>query len=301
MPTIHLTMKRKLVQQGVSTLMVSLPITWVKEQELKKGDEVVCEEEEGNLVISKDRVTTKASLTITTSDPFLAKQIILNGYRKGYHRIALTLADQKHIDLVEELCHHNLLGFEVTKREGKHCIIEALSEPTPDQYPLILEKFFATFFDLFALVEEACEQKSTLNGASLTSLEERILKYSNFCRRLGACKTGLKASFTSIFLNDMNHSQRELYHALKLLKLPKVSPRILALIVSIRELLMQIHQAYTRQDIAHIRLFLQHYSEVETQGEALLKKGIEPFLVYRFLLSARQLYRAVSPLSGLLV
>lgn len=294
-------MKRKLVQQGLSTLMVSLPSTWVKEQELKKGDEVFCEEEEGNLIISKDRVTTKTSLTITTADPFLAKQIILNGYRRGYHRLVLTLADPKQIDLVEEMCHLNLLGFEVTKREGKQCVIEALSEPTPDQYALILDKFFASFLDLFALVEEANEQKSTLDSASLESLEERILKYSNFCRRLAARKTGPKASFTNLFLNDLNHSQRELYYALQLLKLPKVSPGMLAFITSLRALLIQIHQAYTTQDIAKVRSFLQHYRAVETQGEVLMRKGVEPFLVHRFLLSAQQLYRAVSPLCGLLV
>ena len=37
-------MKRKLVQQGAATMMVSLPSKWIKKFGLKKGDEIDLEE-----------------------------------------------------------------------------------------------------------------------------------------------------------------------------------------------------------------------------------------------------------------
>jgi len=45
-------MKRKLIEQGGGTLMVSLPSRWIRDFELEKGDEVEIEEIGKQIIIS---------------------------------------------------------------------------------------------------------------------------------------------------------------------------------------------------------------------------------------------------------
>ena len=62
-------MKRKVVQQGPATLMISLPKDWVDENSVKKGQEMNIEPDGKRLIISPDFVKPikkKADMTITT-------------------------------------------------------------------------------------------------------------------------------------------------------------------------------------------------------------------------------------------
>ena len=53
-------MKRKLVRQGSSTLMISLPSKWVKSNNLDKGSEIDIDEKENVLEISVERKEKKS-------------------------------------------------------------------------------------------------------------------------------------------------------------------------------------------------------------------------------------------------
>ena len=46
-------MKRKLVKQGTTTLMISLPSKWLKNNALNKGDEIEISDDQNGLIITK--------------------------------------------------------------------------------------------------------------------------------------------------------------------------------------------------------------------------------------------------------
>ena len=56
-------MKRKVVQQGAATLMISLPSKWAREKGLKKGHEVNIDEDSGKLVVSIEGLAEKKIFT----------------------------------------------------------------------------------------------------------------------------------------------------------------------------------------------------------------------------------------------
>lgn len=296
-------MERKLVQQGQSTLMVSLPSTWIRDNDLKKGDAVSLSEEQGDLLISMVNKNVKTKVAVSSSHPFIAKAIILNGYRKGHTILALSLADAKQAQLVEDICYHNILGFEVTKREGKECIIEALSEPELEQYDVILKKFFFSVKELYALYEERLSNSTSISLAEITSLEERILKYVNFCRRLAGRKTGKRASFTNLLLNELNHAQRATFHSLITLQKSKFpSPALHPLIQTIKKMTQLIEQAYTEQQIDSLDLFPPLYETFTKEGErALLTEKKDLLALHHLLTAGRNVHHSVSSLVGLLV
>src|SRR3989344_1396001 len=84
--------KRKIVQHGPSTLIISLPSNWVKQNGIKKGDELDVKEEGKTLIVSVDTVATNYSLTedISGLKPFLVTRFLGRAYQKGYDKIYLT-------------------------------------------------------------------------------------------------------------------------------------------------------------------------------------------------------------------
>jgi hypothetical protein len=275
---------------------------WIKEQELKKGDEIVVTQSEGTLLLSKEREHTGLAVTLTVDNPLLARAGILNGYRKGYAKIVLTLAHEKQIALVDEICHHNLLGFELTKKNGKQCTLEAFSEPQADQYELILSKFFATVKDMLAVYTESLEQKKPLDHDALHTLEERALKYMNFCRRLANQRSGSTASFTILFLHELSRAQRELYHALSLLRTHKEALSCKLLLSSLGGLMLTLEQAYASRTLSMLSSFSEHHQAYAEEGERkLIKGGKEALIFHRLLLSGRHCYHAISPLVGVIL
>ena len=49
-------MRRKIIKQGLGGYTVSLPISWVREQGLKARDDILIEEQKGNLIISASEI-----------------------------------------------------------------------------------------------------------------------------------------------------------------------------------------------------------------------------------------------------
>ena len=48
-------MRRKVIKQGPSTLMVSLPSKWVKNKNIKRGDEINLFEQGEDIIISLEK------------------------------------------------------------------------------------------------------------------------------------------------------------------------------------------------------------------------------------------------------
>ena len=98
-------MKRKLVKQGQATLMVSLPQSFVKRFNLKKGDEVDLTETENKVIVAgkgKHEIK-KISLDLTKANERVITWAISASHKKGYDEITLHYKDEKVIKLVEKL------------------------------------------------------------------------------------------------------------------------------------------------------------------------------------------------------
>ena len=86
-------MKRKLVKQGSSTMMVSLPSKWIQKNQLNKGDEIDLELNNNMLIIKKEgnyeKTIKKTEVKITTNNESSIRTIIKNSYRLGYDLIKI--------------------------------------------------------------------------------------------------------------------------------------------------------------------------------------------------------------------
>ena len=94
-------MGRKVALIGPSTLMVSLPSRWVKEHQIKKGDELEVVEKEQSLVISNKsvvRVIEKTAVHLDNFNTSLAWYYLTAAYRSGAEEISIHFSK----DVIED-------------------------------------------------------------------------------------------------------------------------------------------------------------------------------------------------------
>jgi phosphate uptake regulator len=115
-------MKRKIIKQRDS-YTVTLPIKWVKENNISKDDEVDVEIDENNLVISLEdakKQIKKAEITIDPSVFGVYRSLIGGLYRGGYDEVTVDFKDPRVLSDLQKTI-DQLDGFElldITKNSG---------------------------------------------------------------------------------------------------------------------------------------------------------------------------------------
>ncbi|MFT4303048.1 MAG: AbrB/MazE/SpoVT family DNA-binding domain-containing protein [Candidatus Woesearchaeota archaeon] len=303
-------MKRKLVKQGASTMMVSLPAKWIKALNLDKGSEVDISETSEGLLISSNYINIKMSISLKLVGNIESsiRTLIVNTYRRGYDKIIIEYDNEIQYNHILSTLKDYIIGFDVTEKKDGCCIIENITEPAADQFDNILNKIFYNITELFLVVDKIFTTSSNysiyLNECNM--IEERIQKYDNFCRRsIAKQKNKIENSeFLWGMLVSLNHAQRKLWHSCHICKDIKLSSNIFELLNGISSLYENIKKAFLEKDMS--ALSKVHHAEkklIRELGYKILEKskGKEGVIVFYLLMAAREFYQTNSSLSGLLM
>lgn len=246
-------MRRKLVQQGASTLMVSLPSKWAHKNKLGKGDEIEIEERGNDLLINtKIQAKHKREITIkiTSENRKDLKNILTHAYRKGFDKIIIQDIDnellkqiRKNIDL--------LLGFEITERDSKKCILENISEPLEQKYEIMLKKVFLNIKETQNQISEDLKT-GKLNVSEAEEVKNQHDKFILFCRRLLSRQTEDNLEWELLtFLTHIQHTYYYLYKYIAENKI-KGNKHILDLLEKTKDYFSLFEDAYFNQKIESI-------------------------------------------------
>src|SRR3989338_11154387 len=138
-------MKRTVSKMGNSSLVMSLPHVWVKENNVTMGDELNVEPMEKGLLVSLTNIRYKEK-TLRVDVSALSNRTILNilnsAYRLGYLTVIITFKDAGQLSYITETVRERFLGFEVVEEKGNVCIIQNVAEPSADKIEIILRKVF---------------------------------------------------------------------------------------------------------------------------------------------------------------
>ena len=135
-------MQRKIIKQGNNSYTLTLPIDWVRENELDKTLNVNVNREENSIVISADSTRKEREITVDMKNKSerLVRVVLNNLYRSGYTKIVIE--NYKEEKFIDEFVSSRLLGFEVVKIEKDRLTIKNIAEPSPDNFNSILRKVF---------------------------------------------------------------------------------------------------------------------------------------------------------------
>lgn len=178
-------MKRKVVQHGPSTLIVSLPSNWVKQNNIQKGDEIEVEEHENKIIINNGEVRNKlmeGNFDFSNYPDFLVFKMIARIYEFGYDKVTITIEDRKQVDLIEKRM-PELMGFEIIESKTNSLTIMDISSANLLSMDQILKK---AFLMVKAMIEETLDNLENNNFDKLRYVKEKDLKvnrFSYFCLR----------------------------------------------------------------------------------------------------------------------
>ena len=301
-------MKRKLVKQGAATLMVSLPAKWLQGLGLGKGDEITITEAENELVISREGPSAKrkAEITLTKEVATGIRTTIINAYRAGYDVLTIHFENQKQLAIIKDTVNKFLLGYDVIKKGKDYCIIESITDPSPEKFDTLMRKIFFNTKEVIESTKERLQGRKSAVDYEEISL--RIYQYDSFCRRVVAKKQKdiKEPHLFWTFQTLLVHGQRELYHLNRFIDNNKinVSKQTLDLMEGLEEMFELLMEGFIKKKVGNFEEIHKREKELTYKKSYSLlinKKGKEEIAVHHIMNSIRNFYLASSPLIGMLL
>ena len=189
-------MKRKVVQHGPATLIISLPSEWVKKFEVMKGDELNVVQEDNTLVISTEvrRKSMDTQLDISDLDRTSIMYIVRGMYRLGYDKVRLAFKNpmtryqrQKEDMSVLSIIHqevNRLVGYEVIQESENMCTIKDIQETSGKDFEQILRRIFLLIIDASKNLRDGAKDNNLIILESIEKQHDTITKFVSYCMRL---------------------------------------------------------------------------------------------------------------------
>ncbi len=208
-------MKRKIIKQGHNTLTITLPSEWVKNLNLKAGDELNIYEKDNSLVLNGDEKVREKSAVLDINDftvPLLWR-FFQGMYRAGCDEIKIIFNENTRLyedpyhyyttqfdyaELGEKIPPKPLLvaiqslvdrfvGLEIIDSRKGYIIVREMGEVTTKEFDNSLRRIFLVVFQLFDRIIEAVK-KNEINDRNLCkdihTIDLNIDRFVDYCCRI---------------------------------------------------------------------------------------------------------------------
>ena len=184
-------MKRKIVSLGRSSLVVSLPKTWIKMHTLKKGDNVSLDiQQDRSLLISpdvkKERESKECTLNVDANEKAtsLARKII-GCYLNGYSRVKVL--SEKIFSVTQRKAIRNIvriLYMRIMEADSKTMLIQTLIDESRASLDLAIQRMQLISRSMCREALEALKNQDAMLAKSTFSLDDDVDHFSFFLIRL---------------------------------------------------------------------------------------------------------------------
>lgn len=187
-------MKRKLIQHGLSSLTVSLPRSFVKSNNLKKGEEIEVNESKSDLIISvrKHSEHKKVELDISGAG-IMIRKIVASTFKAGFDEILIKFTSSEELMEVQNLSREQFSGFQIMEQKKDFVILKNISENNFEEFSNVLRRFFLVINQISEEFSNAILKNdfSWLETIGLMKIESD--KFADYCRR--AINLGAKTNY----------------------------------------------------------------------------------------------------------
>ncbi len=175
--------KRKVVQHGPSTLIISLPSKWIRQHNVKKGDELDVDVSGDNILIRCEKRETNERVEMDIA-PFgkMIPRALHALYKRGVNELKLNYDERNTFASIQNSLGKEAIGFEILEIGKNYCVIKNVSESTKEFNQVLRQ----TFLLLLSMAEDgyyALRQGDLSRLNELLLLEETNNRFTTFCRR----------------------------------------------------------------------------------------------------------------------
>ena len=177
-------MKRKVVKQGHNAMTLTLPASWVKEQNISVGDELDAEVRGKDLIVKKGygEGVDKTIFQMHGKGKFLYRHLSVL-YRLGYDEIRIEFDDPSMVDNIQREI-ETMPGFEIVEQGEDYCIIKNISTGLEKEFDNILRKIFLNILYCGQQSLNIIRKGNLSKLESLKQLHRVNNRLPNFCERM---------------------------------------------------------------------------------------------------------------------
>ena len=187
--------QRKLIQHGPSSLTIALPIKWLKERGIKKGDSMYIGAEGNKLVLSTEEAIKleKISIDVTNLDRTSILLYIQSLYRFGYNEIEVKFEklttthyrkdQQVTISSVIHEIANRLIGAEIIEESENRVLIKYITKEAEEDFKIVLRRAFLLLLSMGDEALMSLKLKALSHLSQTALLEEPNNRLTTVCRR----------------------------------------------------------------------------------------------------------------------
>jgi phosphate uptake regulator len=178
-------MQRKVVKHGPSTLTISLPFKWCKENLINEGDLLNIKENDDSIIIQLDKTTStkKIKLDLSGFDK-LSERIISAYYKEGYDEFDITFETANELKSILNVINKTFIGLEIIEQSHNHIKIKTLAKIDASEFKNIFRKIFYQLLNIIDESYDAIDTKNKNKTQSLIMLDNNINRFTDYCKRL---------------------------------------------------------------------------------------------------------------------
>lgn len=177
-------MRRKVSRIGPSTLMVSLPMKWVKKNNIKKGDELELVESGNNLNIIIDKKPEQKSATFDVSElDNMLYRFVGALYKAGFDDVKLIYKNHEQLKTIYKVLNNVCIGYEIIEEGNKYVVVKQIAEVKPEDFDKVLRRLFQFLISISGEGTRALQKNDKALAKEIMLRDYNVNKAADFCRR----------------------------------------------------------------------------------------------------------------------
>ncbi|MFP4118341.1 MAG: AbrB/MazE/SpoVT family DNA-binding domain-containing protein [Candidatus Woesearchaeota archaeon] len=178
-------MRRKLIKQGKGALTLSLPSGWIKEQELRPGDEINIEENEDGITLKTESKPQpkKKEINVGYMSPEAYRSLLGSLYRGGYDIIEVKFTNKRVIPNLEKAV-NSIYGFEVFYTSETGCTVRTIYNDEETDIKLHIDRMVYTIHTMQQLIMDDLKKENKASSDELMQLRNNVLKQRDLIIRI---------------------------------------------------------------------------------------------------------------------
>lgn len=271
-------MIRKLIKHGESSLTISLPRSFVKENDLKKGQEIEVKEIDNGLFISAKEHKELRSISIDVSNQLdVIRKILGATYKCGYDTVKINFSLFNELKEIKNILQSQFAGYEIIRQGKTNILIKKISEDNFDQFNNVIRRFFRIINNMVSDTLKAVEKNDFQWLKTISLMKYESDRLADYCRR--AINLKFKSDYKRLAplyviveqIEKVSDNYKELceYISDNKIKLKKETKNLIKNLIKFQDL---FYNLFFKFDINRMNDFKKFKDKLQLQLNLIMKK-----------------------------
>lgn len=265
-------MKRKIIKIADKTLVVSLPTSWIDENNIQKGDELDLTYLDDKILLSPNissQKIKKTSIDISNINERILRWKISSLHKQGFDEIIVLNYTEQQLNIIKELLQNLFIGFIIKEKTKLKIVVGQIAITDASEFNSTLRRSFRQLISATKDLLESFKTRNELVLSNLIHLEHENNKLTNFCERLlnKTLKEKEKGHFWYVIVWNLEKIMDNFKHISKyyLGKIPEPDDEITIILTKLKEYVEEYYECFYDFSFEKLTKLSEKNKEIEQE------------------------------------